>query len=195
MKKTLFFITFLTFVFDCPAQTEAKINPVGLLFLDPELSVEFGITKNIALEPSLGLSYGKSFLWVDDFNSKAWGYGLNSKYYFNSEKGFDKFYAGMYLRGEQRDFTSKDVNAGFSYMRNFFALGFSLGYKLVSKQNIVFDLGLGIGKKLVYHETDPVSTSTVPTVIEIQQFESPIVDGFMRFGVGYRFGRSRKKPK
>jgi Protein of unknown function (DUF3575) len=191
MKKNIFFILFLASVFTCQAQMELKINPLGLLFSNANLSLEFRASEYIGIEPSAGISYNNIFI-ADDFNSIGRRYGVNTKYYFKPQKGFDNFYSGIYLRGEQTNFKGKGLNSGFSYSRNFFAIGYSAGYKWVSKRHIVFDVGLGIGRKLVYKQTEPTSNTTGPAIIEIQSIESPYLDGFFRFGVGYRFGGSSK---
>jgi Protein of unknown function (DUF3575) len=192
MKKNLLSLVFLLWVFTCDAQIELKINPIGALYSNPTLSVDFRFSEYISIEPSVGLSYRDSYLSTDDFNSKGRNYRVNGKFYFKPNKGHDGLYAGIYGRGEHIDFTGKGDKSSTSYTRDFTAAGFSFGYKLVSKQNIVFDFGLGIGRKINFNESNLTSTSTDPQVIEIRSFESDFYDSFMRLAIGYRFGGKSK---
>jgi hypothetical protein len=191
MKKNLFSLVLLFWVFTCTAQMELKINPLGTLYSKPTLSVDVPFSEFISIEPSVGLSFNNSILVDEDFASKGRNYGLNGKFYLNPSKGCDRLYTGIYVRGDRSEFTGKDVNAGATYSCHFSALGFSFGYKLVSKQNIVFDFGLGFGRKLNFKETVPSSSST--GIIVINSSESAYSDGFMRLAVGYRFGRGNKQ--
>jgi hypothetical protein len=183
MKKNLLFMLFLALTLTCQAQTEVKINPLGLLFSSPDLSAEFAVSENLGIEPSIGISFLNLTVDNSGFTSNGLSYGVNGKYYFNPEKGIDKFYSGIYVRGGSSKYTGKGTNSNSSFSRSFAALGLSFGYKWVSKQNIVFDLGLGIGRKLSDKFTNESSASVNTKSIPILN-----IDGFLRFGVGYRFG-------
>ncbi len=183
MKKIIVLSLFCVLTFKIQAQTELKINPLGLLFSSPDLSVEFAAAENIGVEPFLGVSFLKLTVDGDGYKSNGFNYGVNGKYYFNPDKGIDKFYAGIYMRGGNSKYTGQGSNSGDSFSRNYVGLGLSLGYKWVSRQNIVFDVGAGIGRKLVNKYTDASSSNVDLSGITILN-----LDGFFRFGVGYRFG-------
>ena len=183
MKKFIVLILVCAFTFKIQAQTELKINPLGLLFSSPDLSAEFGVAENIGIEPFIGVSFLKLTVDGDGYKSNGIGYGVNGKYYFSPDKGIDKFYAGIYMRGGNSKYTGQGSNSGDSFSRNYFGVGLSLGYKLVSRQNIVFDIGIGIGRKFLNKYSNASSSS-----VDISTIPLLNLDGFFRFGVGYRFG-------
>ena len=183
MKKFIVLSLFCAFIFKIQAQTELKINPLGLLFSSPDLSVEFAVAENIGIEPFIGVSFLKLTVDGDGYKSNGIGYGVNGKYYFSPDKGIDKFYAGIYMRGGNSKYTGQGSNSGDSFSRNYFGVGLSLGYKLVSRQNIVFDIGIGIGRKFLNKYSNASSSS-----VDISTIPLLNLDGFFRFGLGYRFG-------
>ena len=183
MKKFIVLSLFCAFICKIQAQTELKINPLGLLFSSPDLSVEFAVAENIGIEPFIGVSFLKLTVDGDGYKSNGLGYGVNGKYYFNPDKGIDKFYAGIYMRGGNSKYTGQGSNSGDSFSRNYFGVGLSLGYKWVSRQNIVFDLGGGIGRKFLNKYSDASSSN-----VDISSIPLLNIDAFFRFGVGYRFG-------
>ncbi len=192
MKKTFFFIAFSVLVFNCQAQVDVKINPIGLLFSNANLAAEFG-TNRFGVEPSIGLSYDNPLLPDNNFSSIGHSYGFKGKYYFKPQKDFVGLYTGMYLRGEQTDFTSKNSYVVATYSREFWAIGYVLGYKWVTKRNIVFDFDAGLGRKLMYKKTEPITNFNGASIYETQSFESPVLDGYFRFAVGYRFGGNKSE--
>ena len=183
MKKFIVLSLFYAFTFKIQAQTELKINPIGLLFSSPDLSAEFAVAENIGVEPFLGVTFLKLTVDGDGYKSNGLNYGVNGKYYFNPEKGIDKFYAGIYMRGGKSKYTGQGSNSGDSFSHNYFGVGLSLGYKWVSRQNIVFDLGAGVGRKFLNKYTDASSSN-----VDLSGITLLNLDGFFRFGVGYRFG-------
>jgi Protein of unknown function (DUF3575) len=194
MKKNLFLLVFLLWVVACQAQMELKINPLGIILSNTNVSADLGLSKRISIEPSVGFNYNNAFI-VDNFNTTGRSYGLNTKYYFKPQKGSDRFYMGLYARGEQTDFTGKNSYSGFSYSRKVAAIGYSLGFKWVTKRNVVFDIGVGMGRRLLYTQTVPTSTTKAPSYIEVRTIENPYLDGYFRFGLGYRLRGSGQKSK
>lgn len=174
-----------------PSSNGIENQPIGSFVLSPDISAEFATADNIGIEPFVGLSGFKLNVDGDEFKANGVGYGLQGKYYFNPEKGIDKFYAGLYMRGGQRKFTNKSNNSGSgttseTFSQSRLGAGISLGYKWVSRQNVVFELGAGAGRKIFnkFSNADQnVNTADIP----IFNF-----DGFFRFNVGYRFGGGSK---
>lgn len=154
------------------AQVELRINPLGFIS-DFHLSAEIGGSKQFGIEPLVGTGWltgtkggGLAFTTL---KAKGLLFGVNNKYYFNPKTRIDKFYMGLYLRGGQ----SKAEEPS-----QFFAVGVSTGYKWLYRQHFVFDLGIGLGKRVVNKYTLTGS----------QEVSNSPADGFFRFDVGYRFG-------
>ena len=169
--------------FSLSAQTEIKINPLGMLFASPDVALEFAANESIGIEPTIGVSFPS--VTIDGTKLKSTGFqaGVLGKYYFGPEKGIVKFYAGLYTRMGTSKFSSEDDNGteeGFNRFR--LAIGITTGYKWVSKKNVVFELGLGTGRNLTNKFTDNTGsfdTSGIPFLN---------FDLFLRLVVGYRFG-------
>ena len=180
MKKLLTLVAAVMAFATVFGQTEVKINPVGALFSSPDVSVEFAVSEAIGIEPYIGANWNK--ITVNDvaYKSTGVGYGLNGKYYFGPDKGIDKFYAGLYLRGGSSKFKSDSSSSNFN--RDRLSLGLSLGYKWVSSKNIVFEIGAGLGRKLYSKYSNTSGT------VDVSKIPLLNLDGFFKFAVGYRFG-------
>ena len=138
MKKLFFCLFFGFCAFRMSAQAELKISPVPLLFGYVAASFEYGFTKDFGLEAD--------YYYFEDFNAAA----ISAKYYFNPGSSIDRFHVGAFIGAAE----------------SAPGLGFLLGYKLVSRKNILFELGAGIGRSLD---------------------DSGI--GYFKFHIGYRFGK------
>lgn len=141
MKKAILFLAILAFSKNLNAQTEIKANPIALLFEAVMVSVEHGFNDDFSLDADIWLA--------EEFG----GFSLSQKYYFFPKVGLDHFHVGIFEAVQQG-------SAG---------IGFLAGYKLVSKRNVVFDLGAGIGRS----------------------FDDGGV-GYLKFHLGYRFGKKAK---
>ena len=162
------------------AQTEVKINPLGLLFGSPDVSAEFRLNDNMGLEPFIGYTSRK--FAAGAVRISAVNAGGSFKYYFNPQKGFDRFYAGAYTRFNAGNAEETETGTQAGYTR--VSLGFQIGQKWVSKQNVVFELAFGVGRAFVNNLEDPDGAIT--------DFNFDL-DLMGRFAVGYRFGGSSKK--
>ena len=121
MKKQLFsflVLGILSFQF-LHAQTEIKVSPVALLATVGAISVEHGFNDDFGMEADLYFTGGGGALI------------LSAKYYFNPRKGLDRFHAGIYTG------LLSEASAG---------IGFLAGTKIISEKNILFEIGLGIGR-------------------------------------------------
>lgn len=184
MKK-VFLLTVAFFSFNIlSAQMEVKINPIGVLFGSPDLSGEYIVNDDFGVELTLSAEMGSaSVVTSGDFDPKKSGFGAMAagKYYFGPEAGCDKFYAGVYLK--QRSYSVDDKGADFQYgyKRSSFSGGFLIGYKWVSKKNIVFELGTGLGRAFAdkIEWTDQDGSEVLDTSIKI--------DAIGRLSIGYRF--------
>ena len=164
------------------AQTELKINPLGLLFGSPDISAEFGLSNSASLEPFIGFTSRKRSLGVDDWKYSAVNAGVSFKYFFNPRMGIDRFYAGIYTRFNTGKW-KYDVDEVTSQR---LSLGLLIGQKWVSKKNIVFELALGVGRAFVNTIEDGSSGEDYGDLL----FD---LDVMGRLAVGYRFGGSKDK--
>ncbi len=182
MKKIfLSFIAVLAFT-TAWSQTDLKINPIGFLFGSPDVSAEFGISESMGVEPFVGVTYSNFKIGEATLKSNGFRLGGVGKYYFSPEKGLDKFWAGVYLRGGTSTSTGT-VNGKAEETSNArVALGLGLGYKWVSSKNIVFELGFGAGRALLNKYTVKSGSA------DLSQYPILNIDLLTRIQVGYRFG-------
>ena len=128
IKQRLSYVTILIlFLFggntNIQAQdVEVKINPPLALFNILQTSVEFPIGPDFGIEAE-GI-----------FGDGVGGVVIHGKYYFRPDYGNDKIYIGLLTGGIFGD----GVNG--------LAFGFEGGYKWFGKRNILFEIGLGIGR-------------------------------------------------
>lgn len=141
MKKLLIAAAFIFGFVRLNAQTEVKISPVPLLFGYAAISVEQQVKSDFGIDVDL--------LLIDEF----FGGNLSAKYYFNPERGIDKFHIGAFA----------GLQDGYP------GIGFLAGYKWLSRKNITFELGLGVGRAV----------------------ENGAI-GYAKFHLGYRFERKSK---
>ena len=184
-----------TFQFQAKAQHEIKTNATALIFADWNIQYEY-VTEEMGF--LLGISYfvPGTLINADDVY-KALRITPEFRYYFNPDEDASGFFASGYLRF--RSVTSEDWyynsyfdNNGnlveeYSDMKNTgVALGFTLGYKWVTRSGLVFETFAGLGRYLVNNYSfDPDPND--PTLTE--GFEDlPGFDTRFGFAVGYRFG-------
>lgn len=120
MKNMVLFAVFVLSTQLLSAQVDVKISPIPLLFGVGAVSVEY------ALAPSWGLD--ADILAGADF----FGANLSGKFYFDPQKGIDRFHVGAFIGDLQGSV----------------GLGFLVGTKIVSKKRILFEIGVGIGRTL-----------------------------------------------
>lgn len=142
MKKCYLLLVLFAYASILSAQTEVKLSPLPLLFGGVFASVEQGVSPLIGIDADLA--------FVDGYTA----FNLSGKYYFNPEKGIDKFHIGAFIG-------INDSAPG---------VGFLLGYKWISRNNIIFELGLGLGRT----------------------FDDGVL-GYGKLHIGYRFEKKSKK--
>ena len=164
------------------AQIEVKINPIGAIFGSIPVSLEYVATDNIGIEATAAYSYSKGDFF--EGTTKASGLVLAGlfKYYFNPDKGGDKFYAFPYVRYATRKFTFDDAfsNGEVTATWNAFGAGFGIGYKWVAESGLLLDIGGGVGKNFTGEFTydDPTYGESISV---------PSINGMFRISLGYRF--------
>lgn len=141
------------------AQVDLKINPLGVLFNNLNVAVEFGVKDNFGIEVTPGFGWGKLNLLNDsDFDGTVFRLGVNGRYYLNpNEKGLNGFYIGGYTRYKGGVYSHiNDDNTTDKFNSSKFSLGFLLGGKVVARnERLIFDFGTGFGRALVYKFSDP----------------------------------------
>lgn len=187
MKKLIFPIL-LTFVFayKSTAQVDVQINPIGILFSSINVTAEFGVSDDFGIEGGLDYDFQNFDIDGSEFRNNAVGIRAIGKYYFGPEDGIDRWTIGGYTRFVTGTSSADDAQPGRNEVKNTkFALGFYTGYKWVSKKNIVFELGLGVGRNFVrkfeYDDGTEANTDDIPLLN---------VDLLGRLSLGYRFGGS-----
>lgn len=138
------------------------------LWGDISIGADFALSENFSIEGQLGFSRGD---WGD---GKYTGIPITAfgKYYFNPKNGADRFYLSVFTR-----YINRSVDNSFGkYSISRLGLGVGLGYKIVSKGNFVFDIGVGIGRAVVNFDSENNSgLEWIPIMFA------------GKLGVGYRF--------
>ncbi len=140
MKNLLLAFALFAYVSNLSAQTEIKLSPVPLLFGYVAASVEQGLSESFGVEGDV--------YFIEDFL----GGSLSGKYYFEPARGIDKFHVGAFIGIQEA-----------------IGVGFLLGYKWLSRKNVIFEIGAGVGRS----------------------FDDGVI-GYGKLHLGYRF---EKKPK
>ena len=194
MKTNRFFalLAFIGFAMsgsNIQAQVDATISPVSLLWGDFNVSADFAVKENFSIEANLGYRRGTFFGLLE--KREVIPATILGKYYFNPEKGADGFYAGGFIRYVNRSFEATATvdtleSQKVSFSRNRVGLGFNLGYKVVSQKGFVFDIGGGIGRSVFQNTTLEAEGEE----LEVPEWGKTI--GFVKIGIGYRFGGGNK---
>lgn len=172
---------FALFAIRVQAQVDVTINPIGLLFGGINVGADFALSEEFSIEANIGYNADDDNVLSADARYTGIPVQAVAKYYFGPEKGADKFYGDVFLRYVNRSYKYEDNsnNADFNQAR--FGFGIGAGYKVVSKKNIVFDIGFGVGRVLVDNTTYKDSQGNQ----ESFDFPDLIVNG--KLGIGYRF--------
>ena len=191
MKRTILLLTLAALSFGtAQAQVDIKVGPLGLLFNNLNVGVEFGVNENVGIELTSGIDWKSLPLIVDEnFSATAYLLGINGRYYFNpTEKRLNGFYAGAYTRykGGVYKFTDSDTEVTERFTRTRIAGGFLLGGKIVSRnERIIFDLGIGFGRSFVDKFKDPDGTDEADlSDIPFLNWDIPI-----NLKIGFRIGK------
>lgn len=177
MKNLSLTIAFFFFGLLCVnAQTELKINPLGLLFGSPDISAEFGLSNSTSIEPFVGFTSRTRGLGSDDWKFTAVNAGASFKYFFNPRRGIDRFYAGAYTRFNTGSWKYDNEKLGYQRL----SLGLLIGQKWVSRKNIVFELAFGVGRAFINNLDEGSSGESFDLIFDL--------DIMGRLAVGYRFG-------
>ncbi len=163
------------------AQIDVTINPLALLFGNINVGADFALSEDFSIEGNIGYASSKSNLGSGDVKYTGIPVQAVGKYYFNPDKGADKFYGAAFLRYVSRGYKYDDNSSFADFSQSRFGAGIGVGYKTVSKSNIVFDFGFGVGRVIVdntKYEDDQGNQ---------EDFSLPglIID--VKLGVGYRF--------
>jgi hypothetical protein len=179
MKKLLTLPLALLFVISLNAQIDVKINPIGLLFANFDVSAEFGLSENFGLDIAPIIDFRTADYGIDEYKYSRFGVVANPRYYVSPKNDVDRFYVGAYakfLTGKAK----LDDLVGWSNTR--FAIGANLGYKVVADSGFVFDIGFGIGRAFVNNYEAEELNDFSEDLLEL--FD---IDFIGRLAVGWRF--------
>ncbi len=189
MRKTTFFISFILCLFCCASATsqiDVKINPIGLLFNSPDVSVDYICNEQLSIEFLVGVDYGNVFgsgliNRANRLTKSGLRLRLIGKYYFTTDKGGDTWYTGVYTGPRWRTVTPTEDNVtNPGWTQATLTAGIHGGYKFVLDSNIIFDLGLGLGRSF----SDRIRSQNPTSGAVIAGFG---LDSFVRLEMGYRF--------
>lgn len=192
LKLTVLSLLVLTFTqFKTSAQHELKTNAIGLIVGSYGLQYEY-VTEEMGF--LLGVTYFNSgSLLGGDLNTySSIAITPEFRYYFNPDEDASGFFASAYLRyrsatGEDwYTWTDDNGNLVMSDLKNSgMALGFSTGYKWVTRSGLVFETFFGLGRYLFdNYSYDPEIDDELLDVVD----DLPSFDVRFGFAVGYRFG-------
>jgi len=150
MKNLFLAFCLLAFSTTATAQFEIKSNPIALLFEVGAVSMEYSNLKDWG---------GQLDIYAAEDGGVVFG---SAKYYLIPKYGADRFHVGAF------------VSQPFDGDR--LGIGFLIGYKLVSKKRIVFEVGIGAGRLLGDNSSFDVT-------------------GYGNLNIGYRFLSAKNKSK
>lgn len=185
MKNIFITLGFIAIGTSLNAQIDISLNPVSILFSSIDASAEFLIKEDIGMEATLSYNFNDFSASNVDYKTNGFGIRAIGKYYFNPDKGCDKWSIGPYMKYAYRSSESMDgsINNTATYKR--FAVGFYTGYKWVSRKNIIFELGFGLGRAFLNEWTSNDET------LDLGDFPIFNLDGIGRLSIGYRFGGNK----
>lgn len=179
MKKSLIILIVLFASFlKMNAQLDVSINPIGILFNNYGITVEKGLSESFGIELTADYSAQKYKLVDESVSSNGFGVRLMGKYYLSPKNGLDRFNIAPYIKIGSNKF--KDNTEEVSNFR--FAGGLYIGYKIVAKSNVLFELGFGFGKAFINKYT--VNGEEVVDGGDYPVFN---IDATGKLAVGYRF--------
>jgi len=174
----------ICFTNELVAQVDLKVNPIGILFKNPELAGEISFDENISIEAAAGLKYGGLDFLGANFESKGYSFRVSPRYYFNPEMGTDNFYGGLYARYTAQNFTTSVANLEGDFDRKKLALGFLTGYKWVGNSGVLLDINAGLGRKIINK-----TTSENFNEVELNSLPLINIDLLATIAIGYRIGK------
>lgn len=186
MKKLFVLIVCVGFLSSSlKAQVDVTINPVGLLFENIRLNIEYGVSQDFGIEGRIAPLFNSSSIGEVNYSSLGLGIGVMGKYYFAPKTSIDGWHVGMYAEGRSNKFEA-DLDGTIivpEYTNTRLAIGFYGGYKFVSNKNFVFDIGMGFGRNFVNRSVDANGNVLDGTDFLILQ-----LDYIGKLAIGYRFG-------
>lgn len=178
MKKLAFTFVFALFAFISYSQFEVKINPLSLLWSSFDVSAEYGVNEKFGVDVAPLFDFGKTEYNDLEYKNSKIGVVINPRFYFNPNRGIDKFYFGAYLKLASGKSTYEDD----TYIRNTrFAIGPNIGYKVSSDSGVIFDIGFGVGKALVNNWDSDISGFDEDLLSLFS------IDFIGKLAIGYRF--------
>jgi len=165
------------------------INPITIIFSGrADVSAEFGVSNDFGVEGIVSYLTPNNLVLDAIGYDKGQGLGIAAlgKYYFNpSEDGLDKFNVGAYTNYKTIALDAKEDADEMlpDGSRKALSAGLYLGYKSVSKRNIVFDIGFGVGRYFFNNYEE----KTTGEKIDASDIPFLGTDLFGKIAVGYRF--------
>ncbi len=185
----------LVCIVQCKAQFELRSNPLRIFIGNPNLSLDYHISKDISVELLAGLDSGfdsNIASFSNSFQKKnAYQLRLVGKYYYNSKRGADKWFSSIIAshkraKGDSSIFSlTSGSTSNFEFVQNSVNIGFGLGYKWISYKGFVLELSTGYVSSL-FVSRSRLDNNTVTTDHLTRNI-------FMNATLGYLIKRKTKK--
>jgi hypothetical protein len=178
MKK-IFLLIFVNILLQSTllAQVEFKTNALGVLLKKPYLGVEYSFTEDFSMEVGVGAIYGKT---INGRLRSGNNMLLAGKYYFDTMRGADRYFVGLYLRPQTLIIKNyEEDNFDNAYRNSGVATGFICGRKWAT-DSVSLEVNFGLGKFF----GESIYLNPNPTNIPLADID---VDIIFNINVGYRF--------
>jgi hypothetical protein len=175
------FLAFMGLSQTSQAQIDVTVNPIGILFGDLSAGVDFAVSEKFSVEAQVGFGGDKGGEGTSAYKYRNLGTTGLAKFYFNPNRGADRFYVDGFVKFINRNYDYTDDNFFSDYKQNRLGIGAGLGYKVVSGGGFVFDINIGGGRALLDKTSVDGTTIDWPDII---------VTG--KLGIGYRFGGGKR---
>ncbi len=153
MKKLIGIFLLGILYFQASAQiVEIKANPVRFFYKEFDISSELLLPYNFAIEGQMNFDREEiDIIEIDGRESThdggVFSAGAAIKYYLGNKRGWDRFYLGGY--GRYRKGVYEVYKDAVNMDQERVAFGGMAGFKWVTKHNIVFEIGAGLGRTFV----------------------------------------------
>lgn len=158
-------------------QVDLSTNPLGIIFKYMHLYTDVPVSQSISVEGGLGYSFDRFEVLETEYKSSGIVIRALGKYYFSPKNGHDRFNIGPYAR-----FASAKIKySGENVNNSRLGIGLYGGYKWVTKGNIIFELGIGMGRAFINKYTSDLSS------FNANDWPAGNFDVTGKMAVGYRF--------
>lgn len=173
------------------AQHELKTNVTALIFADLNLGYEY-VQEDWGVQVAISYFQPGKLIDVDNLYT-ALRITPEFKYYFNPDEDASGTFVSGYLRfrsvTSEDWYTQSDINGNlvtYDMKNTGLALGFTLGYKWVTRSGLMFETFGGLGRYLINNYSFDPDGADESVLDDLESL--PGFDWRLGFALGYRFG-------